>query len=151
MGYSYTMDGKLCCDHCGAAGGIRKIPCPVGYCPASALCKDCRNDPEIKRKSAEYHARVCVPGHERYMKEQEHRALILKTGAFIRTAALNHHFNDGTMVKVCFRNQERAERFYWMAPETYDAFSLMANVTPQDYAQRGQVAPAKVADLHSGE
>ncbi len=43
MGYSYAVkSGKLCCDLCGKEGA-RKRACPHGYCPAMALCMECRS------------------------------------------------------------------------------------------------------------
>lgn len=51
MGYGYDMSGRLCCDHCDRAGGVRKRKCPytvtdergraLPYCPPPALCADC--------------------------------------------------------------------------------------------------------------
>ena len=147
MGYSYTMDGKLCCDHCGEAGA-KKIPCPVGYCPATALCPTCRKNPEIKRQVAEHHQKLCVPAAARYAKEQEHRELVLKTGAFIRTAALGHHIGGGYHIKVAFKNGAGAEKCYWMDELTYHAFPLGETFTVEDYQQRGHVAEAENNNLH---
>lgn len=46
MGYCYGTDyatgrQSLCCDICGSLHA-RKVPCPVGYCPAVAACEACR-------------------------------------------------------------------------------------------------------------
>ena len=45
MGYSYgyTAGGRmaLSCQQCFHVGGVRKRPCPVGYCPDAALCPVC--------------------------------------------------------------------------------------------------------------
>lgn len=57
MGYSYTLEGRLCCDSCGRGGTrhgrvtVRRRACPfkVHYadgsslpnCPAAALCSEC--------------------------------------------------------------------------------------------------------------
>lgn len=59
MGYSYSFDGKLCCDHCGKPGGVRKRKCPhfvltdnarskerarLSYCYPPALCEGCKEE-----------------------------------------------------------------------------------------------------------
>ena len=36
MGYSYTVDGRLCCDACDEAGGGRRHRCPLNWCGAVA-------------------------------------------------------------------------------------------------------------------
>jgi hypothetical protein len=46
MGYCFDYRGRLACDGCGIAGGVRKRRCAykvdgVPYCPAPALCPDC--------------------------------------------------------------------------------------------------------------
>lgn len=58
MGYSTDNRGRLCCDNCGTAGGVRRRKCPhtvttdnarsvdgrrhvLSYCPAPAVCAAC--------------------------------------------------------------------------------------------------------------
>lgn len=55
MGYCYDMRNRLCCDKCGASGGVRKRRCPymvlgdssrgprfaMHYCSCPALCSVC--------------------------------------------------------------------------------------------------------------
>jgi hypothetical protein len=52
MGYCYTVGGKLVCDRCDKAGGVRKRTCPhkvyyydgtgaLPYCQPAALCSSC--------------------------------------------------------------------------------------------------------------
>jgi len=56
MGYGYDHRGRLCCDNCGAGGGVRKRKCTytvlgdslhsgrrtsLHYCYPPALCADC--------------------------------------------------------------------------------------------------------------
>ena len=41
MGCVYEIRGGrrlLCCDVCGHAGGVRRVSCRYGYCPATAMC-----------------------------------------------------------------------------------------------------------------
>lgn len=47
MGTSRALDPRtgrwvLDCDNCGAIGGVRRVKCPHGWCPASQLCAKCR-------------------------------------------------------------------------------------------------------------
>lgn len=58
MGYTIDNRGRLCCDHCGQAGGVRRRTCPykvltdssraprtlLAYCKAPALCGPCLKD-----------------------------------------------------------------------------------------------------------
>ena len=46
MGYCFDYAGRLVCDRCGQAGGVRKRKCPykvsgLHYCPAPAYCAPC--------------------------------------------------------------------------------------------------------------
>ena len=69
MGYSYTMDGRLCCDACDEAGGVRRYRCPFNWCGPVALCPACAKgkyrltlhrafhvERGCQRQSEEYHA-----------------------------------------------------------------------------------------------
>lgn len=63
MGYSYDNRGRLCCDNCGQAGGVRKRVCPatvrtdssrgprlgIRWCSPPAVCSPCWT-PELRRK-----------------------------------------------------------------------------------------------------
>lgn len=43
MGYVYEYGtNRLVCDGCGRTGGVRKVKCPVGWCPPPALCASCK-------------------------------------------------------------------------------------------------------------
>ena len=71
MGHITDEAGRLCCDSCGQAGGVRRRRCPVGYCPSDALCATCyatfrssggwaSAHAECPRRSAEYHAELAA-------------------------------------------------------------------------------------------
>jgi hypothetical protein len=63
----------LSCDACGHVGGVRKRRCPVGYCPAPALCGACnakfRQDGSWARAHAE-----CPRLHAEYVAEEAEKA-----------------------------------------------------------------------------
>jgi len=129
MGFCYS-GRKLVCDLCGTAGA-RKVPCPFGYCPSTAVCPACRKDPAKSAKLAKAHhaARGCEAGMARVRAESAKRAALLAAGHWLRVAA----FGPRGDVKVTFRNAAGAERSVMMAPAVYDAFPLGAPVTLADY------------------
>lgn len=142
MGYSYEGK-KLCCDNCGKAGA-RKYRCPFGYCPAEALCPECRKaHPEWVSKA--YHRQKgCERSHLDYQAEQQRGRDLLAAGKWLRVSALWHPPNR---VKVIFKSQT-GEKAYWMTNEEYDRVGLRANATLDDYKVIG---PAKNTDLYDGE
>jgi hypothetical protein len=148
MGYSYTMDGKLCCDGCpayGKAAGVRKRKCPHGYCPSPAYCTACYNAKE-KPNRAKIHA-ACKVGAEKYAAKLAAEAAMLEAGKFLRVAAMGKGYSQGNgyaTVHVIFRGKA-GEVAYFMSAETYDAFPLGTAVTPEDYATVGTLTPAPVS------
>lgn len=76
MGYSYDKGGRLCCDRCGKAGGVRKRTCPhrvtypggasLPYCPARARCDDCLR---AEGGNAKLHAACAAPAAARTLEE----------------------------------------------------------------------------------
>lgn len=139
MGYCYQA-GRLCCDICGKAGGVRKLRCPHGYCPAVACCdRDlCRDKLSAHRKT---HCKTaCKRGHEEHVKTQADHDAKLAAGLFLRCAAVG--INDG-VVKVWFKGAGGAERVRYMAKATYGVFpigwSIAANVTEDDFKRHGDV------------
>jgi hypothetical protein len=55
-GYSATGRMVLSCDMCGNDGGVRKRHCPVGWCPAPALCSGCNKNARESGVWATWHA-----------------------------------------------------------------------------------------------
>lgn len=135
MGYCY-QDGKLCCDACGAVGGVRKRRCPYGWCSAPAICRSCWQNGE-REKCKSYHAELnCQDKSAQYAREKAEERALLNQGAWIRSAVVAE---DGGRVKVWFRNKNGEELVQWMAPETYNALPLLKPYTPADYALHGEV------------
>ena len=141
MGFSYSNDGKLCCDYCGSTGA-RKYKCPHGYCPSWAACPGCRKI-HAKDFSAAAHAK-CKIRHEEFMAEEQNRKAIIDGGGMVRSAALAH----GEKVKVIFR-RANGRTAYFMDRKTYNAIPLMQIATPDDYRQFGPVTQAANTDIYN--
>lgn len=150
MGYSYDLNGRLCCDQCGWSGGVRKVRCPFGWCKPIALCPDCRRQEiETKRKQygsvKEYHRQKgCETRAMEFNERQAEKRRLLAQGRLIRTAALSHNGR----VKVLFQGGDNTQVAYWMAHKTYRAIPLSANATVEDYKAIGKVTKAKSSILH---
>ena len=143
MGFSYSMDGKLCCDYCGSTGA-RKYKCPHGWCPSWAACPECRKA-HAKDFAKEGHAK-CKIRHEEYMAEEQERKAIIDGGGAVRTCALSH----GEKTKVIF--QRSADRIaYYMDRKTYNAIPVMQIATPDDYRQFGPITQAADTDIYNPE
>ena len=71
MGYSYSSTGKLCCDHCGSTGA-RKVKCPHGWCPSTALCTTCKA--KLKPQFTEWHKSCAASTARALSAENEMRA-----------------------------------------------------------------------------
>jgi len=136
MGYVYegrhSGRGRLCCDACGNAGGVRKVRCPFGYCQATALCPACRKNPKIKvGMSAEGHRALgCEAAHESFVKREAATKSMLDAGEYVRVAALGQ---DDGRVKVWFRNRDSVEKVYLMTAAAYGSIPLLVPATPADY------------------
>ena len=141
MGFSYSKDGKLCCDYCGSTGA-RKYKCPHGYCPSWAACPDCRKI-HAKDFSKAAHAK-CKIRHEEFVAEERKGQAIIDGGGAVRCAALTH----GDKVKVIFR-QSNERIAYFMDRETYHAIPLLQVATPDDYRRFGNVVQAENADIYN--
>jgi hypothetical protein len=92
MGYCYEAykgkRGRLCCDLCGNAGGVRKIRCPFGYCQATAACPACRKaHPEVFSK-ATHQNRGCEAAHLKFKADMRERETLLASGAYILKSGL---------------------------------------------------------------
>lgn len=144
MGYGYDLKNRLSCDSCGACGNTRKIPCPFGYCPAPALCPECKTKYADTLKKEWHRKRKCDLGMLRHDLSNQEALCLLHTGHYLRCAALSH----GDKVKVIFRGLSD-EKAVFMAPETYDAFPLLKNVTLEDYAKIGTVTDAVDRNIYA--
>lgn len=145
MGYSLDSQGRLCCDYCGHSGGVVKVRCPFGYCPAPAVCPTCRKTHAADFTVATHRERGCERNHLRLQARMAEAARMIQEGRLLRKAAST----VPSGVKVLFEGQ--TERLcYIMAPETYDAIPLLVNATPEDYQRFGSLTKAANCNLWDG-
>ena len=147
MGYSYDMQNRLCCDTCNAVGGVRKIKCPFGYCPALAMCPTCRKDKANLMSEAHHKENGCEVGHARSIIREYEWKKMLEAGRYLRSSALAH---GDYMVKVYFTHKDKPV-CWWMNRQTYDAIPLLRIATIEDYKEYGKVIEAKTTDLYDAE
>jgi len=145
MGYSYDGRGRLCCDGCGTNGNVRKVRCPFGWCPAPALCPDCRSKHRAQLTKAYHRQRGCEANVAKARKRDAEQQALLDAGNYVRTSALAHNGR----VKVVFRNAAGDGKAYWMTPETYHAIPLMEPATPAHFSEHGTVTEAQSADIYA--
>jgi hypothetical protein len=137
MGFSYTMNGRLCCDHCGKAGA-RKRRCPYGHCPSTALCSECYKGEPGKEWKAWHVANRCKEKHEAVKARRLEEERRIAAGEFNRCAALQTDTKD--WVKVWFKGAGGAERIRYMTAETYHAGpAYCVFATEDDYRALGEV------------
>jgi len=144
MGYSYDQTGRLCCDNCGRSGGVRKIRCPFGWCPAPAYCPECR---QLMREylTKEYHRKNgCEEQSMEFARRHQEQLKLLQQGQLVRSSALGHNGR----VKVLFAGLTGEKEAYWMSAKTYRAIPLLANATVTHYRRIGRVIKAKSLDLY---
>ncbi len=134
MGYSYSLDGKLCCDGCSRAGGVRKRRCPYGYCQSPALCAPCLRKVKADGRWNKSHLR-CKAGMEDCIRKEQKRLALLDLGHAVRCSALN----EGENVRVWFRYADGSTVERVMAPETYRAIPLGEPATLADFEKYGAV------------
>lgn len=154
MGYCYeSSTGRLCCDVCDHAGGVRKFRCPFGWCQAIALCPECRRKhPEYV--SAETHRQAgCEKRHQEFAEHEDQRKALIEFGEFVRCSALTHRGKHPGPedVKVIFHGANGQYQTYWMSEATYHAIPLGVNATPDDYRKHGNVIEAKSLDIYDDE
>lgn len=135
MGYCTDNQGRLCCDICGRAGGVRRVRCPFGYCPSCAACPECRKTHKQKFSAANHRAHGCEAKHNECVRRDEERAALLRAGRLVRCAAVS----DGPGVKVWFESLTSRDHLRWMTSPTYQAFRLLDNVTLEQFQAVGQV------------
>lgn len=115
MGYCYTIVGGarlLVCDNCDAHGGVCKVACKYGYCPANALCAACRKDPALKARVADYCETNCKAASERMAAVAAAEAAALKAGELIFCSALGMTIDGVYGVELTFKGSgvERVDR-----------------------------------------
>ena len=137
MGYLYDQHNRLCCDSCGQSGGVRRCRCPYNYCPAAALCVECKK--KFKERLGKQAHEQCRVAHEEMEKRDREAERILNSGGKLRCSALSIPQHG---VHVLFRDSTGATTGFYMSSETYDAFPLGENVTPEMFQQHGQLSPA---------
>ena len=152
MGYCYeTATGRLCCDICDKAGGVRKYRCPFGYCQAIALCPKCKKEhPEYTNKAG-HRKNGCEKRMIQALKDRAKRVAIIERGGFVRCAALSHDKRPGENVKVIFVGKNNAEKAFWMSLETYHSIPYLVNATPEDYRRFGPTIEASNINIYDAE
>lgn len=139
MGYCYTRSGALVCDSCNASGGVKKVSCPVGYCPPPALCAACKKK-HADKLTLKAHESCVVAKAEMILREKK-RVELMASGKPVRCAALAT--NDNRVHVLFAKEPTQAECVgYFMSHEAYDAIPLLENATPEDYAKFGPLEPA---------
>ena len=139
MGYSYDNRNRLCCDNCGRSGGVRKVRCPFYWCPAVALCRECRRT-HREYASRTYHTnKGCLAHHLEYQRQNAEMAHLISEGRLVRVAACG----DNGRVLVTFAGQNGTRPNFWMAKRTYHAIPLGVNATVEDYQKFGKVTRAR--------
>lgn len=135
MGYSYSYDGKLACDDCGAANGeTRKVRCTYGYCPSPALCPSCRTNER-------YHAwrencrKTCKVESARSKERERLRDYLMDSGQLVRVSAISAP--EGS-VDVTFVNRTEVV-IYRMSSEVYHAIDYRVIAKPADYEAIGAI------------
>ncbi len=123
VGYSYDMRGRLCCDNCGEAGGVRKRLCPAKvlgdssrsprqetrYCYPPAVCSGCWTPALRAETHDECHRKAAEAQQEYDLIEKR-----MRDGDLLVVAARAAH--DGVpdgMVLVTFAAPFRDGRVQW--------------------------------------
>jgi hypothetical protein len=149
MGYSYSIDPRtrykaLDCDVCGRPGGVRKVPCPFGYCPAIAICPACRSKHPEYTSKASHQKQGCEKRHLEFQRREAREKQLLAQGKYLRCSALGH----GDKVKVIFRGNA-GEKACLMSQEIYRAIPLGTPATVDDYKKLGKVIEAQSLDIYN--
>jgi hypothetical protein len=135
MGYSYSGN-KLCCENCGKASGVRKRPCPHGWCQPHALCTGCYATAKPQWK--EVHAKCIAPARE-YAAKKLAEKQALDEGKYLRCSALGI---DNNRTHVLFRNKSDQYVGLYVPSSVYRSYALSAILTPDDFQERGGATPA---------
>lgn len=146
MGFCYDFGGLLCCDLCNSSGGVRKKPCPYGYCQKTAYCPACwakENHAERLKRHA-----PCKIAEADYQERQQEKERLLRAGFYLRTAALTM---DSGRVKVIFRDGTGAERAFFMSHSAYDAVPIGFNAVIEDYLALEQLQECASLDIYENK
>ena len=137
MGYTYTRAGGLCCDNCGTSGGVRKVPCPHGWCPSTALCKDCRT--KLKPTMHTWHIN-CAANSAKATAASEDR--LRKHAAGMPTLCSGLLTKDRSVVHALFEIGNTVIGYY-MPRTDYDRRNdLPPYPTPDDFKAFTTLTPA---------
>ena len=140
MGCSYGQNewGRwvLACDGCGSIGGVRKVKCPYNYCPATALCKTCREAQPSLAERRKIHA-VCETRMADIAIEAARERAILAAGGCVLRAAKQ---TAEDCCHVLFEGAEGMVGFY-MPRQAYESVPrytpgkglIRRTLTPDDY------------------
>jgi hypothetical protein len=121
MGYCYEIRGGsrlLCCDVCGTAGGVRKIRCPYGYCPATALCARCRKNETVKAQMKLHCETNCKAAAEAYDAREKATAILLAAGEMVFCTATG---KPGNEVAMGFRGETGEVAYLTVDRSIYEA------------------------------
>ena len=80
MGYSYDLQGHLCCDACPVSSGVRKRPCPFRHCPSAALCKACYARTKATGEHTKARHESCRIAAEKYASIERITQAVLASG-----------------------------------------------------------------------
>jgi len=137
MGHSYS-NGLLCCDICGYAGGVKRYPCPFGYCKRVAACEKCRKM-HTKQFSKKHHrTHKCEANSIAFNEKIQKETNMITAGKPVRCSAKTI---DTDTVHVLFRTTQGTTGRY-MTPATYHSIGLGSPATPDDFAAHGTIVTA---------
>lgn len=128
MGYCTDHRGRLCCDFCGNAGGVRRVPCPFGYCPPVCACASCKKEHKSKLGKQAHVDFGCERSHNAFVAREQATAENHKRGIYTLKSAIGL-FDGAGRVRVTF----------WLGkPETYKDFILADELYSQRFAFRDE-------------
>lgn len=143
MGYSYDRLNRLCCDHCGVSGGVRKRTCPrkvltdslrgprrwLSYCYPPALCGDC-----YRQAGGSAIHNQCAEGAAASQVKYDEIEALLDAGEALSVAAWGQHDDvPAGMVGLLFVS--RTARLYRLVPtaEYHNESVQLSQVTAQPW------------------
>lgn len=135
MGYVTDMQGRLCCEICGKAGGVRRHRCPFNYCGPDAVCPECRKLHREKFNKASHVARGCERSHLRFRAEQAEKARLKSLGIGVLCSALHSNAckprGPADTVLAIFESDLGTSAYY--IPDAIYSTIKSANPTAQTY------------------
>ena len=134
MGFRFREYSKLHCDKCDCSGGVRKRPCPFGWCPPCALCPACYREIRSTGGFSKQTHGGCAMQQAAFRLEKIREQELLNEGRAVRCSALSV---EGGRVQVLFRLKDGTTIGRFMSGECYNAIPLMKVATPEDYEALG--------------